>query len=278
LEKQRMPETPVLEFDPADCIPSDDNRPADDRPGIKKIVESILIMTQLVPGLVCPHPELAGKYLILDGVGRWYACQKLGLMFKAMLMATAISEPERIKLRLQHNVIRRNMTPDEIADDAKRYIGLTNCTQEMAAKELSLTPSTLSRALTVNRRIPPNLKAMAELVRPSIVAMIASLPKVEAMQQSLEYATTPGKDGRLPTRDQVACFIEQFKKTRGTKPKTLKGVVEGRKVELSLLPDESTESVIKFLKALTDRIGKYRELPPDSLGFLFNGEAASPTS
>ena len=211
--------------------------------------------------------------MILDGVGRWYGCGRLGIMFRAMLLPAAVPEAERIKLRLQHNVIRRNMTQDEIADDAARYMSLMHCTQEEAAQELTLSSATVSRALTAKRRIPPELKPMAELVRPSIASMIAALPTVEAMRQAFEHATTPGINGKLPTRDQMAPYLEQFKKKkqREARVKTLKGTVEGRKVEFALLPGESTESVIEFLRSLAAKLGKYRDLPPDNLGFLFNG-------
>ena len=150
-------------------------------------------------------------------------------------------------------------------------MSLTQCTQEEAAQELTLSSATVSRALSVKRRIPPELKPMAETVRPSIASMIAALPNAEAMRQAFEHATTPGRGGKLPTRDQMTRYLEPFKKQREARVKTLKGKVDGRKVEFSLLPGESTDSVIEFLRSLAGRLGKYRDLPPDSLGFLFNG-------
>jgi hypothetical protein len=51
--------------------------------------------------------------------------------------------------------------------------------------------------------------------------------------------------------------------------KRLKGTVEGRKVEFLLRSDESTNSFIQFLESLAKKFGKYRELPPENLGFLF---------
>jgi ParB/RepB/Spo0J family partition protein len=265
-----MSETPILEFETTSCLPPEDNRPAA-RPGINELIEGIRANTQLVPGLVCPHPEFSAKYEILDGVGRWFACERLGIKFRAILLATPVPEAERIKLRLQHNVIRRNMTMDEIADDAARYMSLMQCTQEEAAQELTLSSATVSKALTAKRRIPVELKPMVDAVRPSIVSMIATLPTAEAMRQAFEHATTPGRNGKLATRDQMAIYLEQFKKEkhRGARVRALKGMVEGRKVELGLLPNESTDSVIKFLQSLTAKLGKYRDLPPDNLGFLF---------
>ena len=267
-----MKETPVLEFETDDCLPPEDHSPAT-RPGIQTLIEAIRAHTQLVPGLLCPHPEFPGKNLILDGVGRWYSCGKLGIPFRAILLASAVSEAERITLKLQHNLIRRSMSQDEVADDAQRFMTLMQCTQEEAAQRLALSSSTISRALAVKRKIPQELKLMADVVRPSVASLIATLPNVEVMRQALEYATTPGKGGKLPTREQVVFYLEQFKKkkAKAPRPKTLKGTIDGRKVELGLLPNESTESVIKFLQSLATKLGEYRKMPPDSLGFLFNG-------
>jgi ParB family chromosome partitioning protein len=267
-----LPEFPIHDHDTALCLPPEDNRPGD-RPGIHQLINSIRDHGQLVPGLVCPHSDWPDKYLILDGVGRWFACDRLGLPFRAGRLAAAVPEVGRIRLRLQHNVIRRNMTPDEIADDAARYMALRQCTQEEAARELHLSSATLSRALTAKRRIPAELKPLAEAVRPSIASLIAALPDAEAMRQAFGHATTPGKNGRLPTRDQMALYVEQFKKPKdgNSKPKVLRGTVEGRRVELGLIPGESTDAVIKFLQSLAGKLGKYRDLPPESLGSLFQG-------
>jgi ParB/RepB/Spo0J family partition protein len=266
-----MSETLVREFDTGTCLPPEDNRPAE-RPGIQSLIAGIRAHGQLVPGLICPH-DLPGNYQILDGVGRWFACDRLGIPFKAMLLPAPVTEAERIKLRLQHNVFRRSMTQDEIGDDADQFMKLTQCTQEEAARELMLSSATISRALAIKRRIPPELKTMAEAVRPSIASMIAALPNPEAMRKAFEHAGTPGRNGKLPTRDQMTPYLEQFKekKPREARVKTLKGTVEGRKVEIGLLPEESTESVIEFLRSLAAKIGKYRDLPPDNLGFLFHG-------
>lgn len=263
-----MTEMSVLEFDTASCLPPEDNRPAD-RPGIHSLIEAIRINTQCVPGLICPHPELPSKYQILDGVGRWFACDRLGIPFRAMLLPAPVPEAERIMLRLQHNVIRRNMSMDEIADDAARFISLKGCTQEEAAQKLALSSATISRALTAKRRIPAELKPMADALRPSIVSMIAALPDAEAMRKAFEHATTPGRGGKLPTREQVVVFIEPLKKKRDTRIRALRGTIDGRRLEFGLMPDETTDSVIEFLRSVAVKLGKYRDLPPDNLGFLF---------
>jgi len=75
-----------------------------------------------------------------------------------------------------------------------------------------LSTATISRALAVKRRIPDELKGMVEGVRPSVAALIATLPNVDAMRKAFEHATTKGQGGKQPTRDQMAFYLEQFKK------------------------------------------------------------------
>jgi ParB/RepB/Spo0J family partition protein len=267
-----MKESDVVELDPAMCLSADDNRPAR-RPTIGQLMEGIRIHGQQVPGLVCPHPSVPGKYLVLDGVGRAYACGQLGKLFRAIMLKAPVSELERIELRSQHNAIRTNMSMEDIADDASRFMELTNCSQEEAARRLTLSTATVSRALNVKRRIPAELKPLAERVKPSIVSMIASLADVEAMRQALEHANTPDKNGKLPTRDQMAVYLDRFKtkRPREAKPKTLKGIVNGRVVEFGIGSGESTESFIKFLNDLAKKLGKYSDLPVESLGPLLQG-------
>lgn len=258
-------ETPILEFDPDDCLPTDDNRPAE-RSSLGRLVEGIRLHGQLVPGLVCPHPEIAEKYLILDGVGRREACLRLGLRFRAMRLAGIVPEKEQIKLRLQHNALRQNMTPGEIADDADRYMKLTGATQEDVAQVLTLSSATVSRALSISRRIPEELRHFLDDVRPSVAAMIASLPSIEDKRAAFEYATTAGTNGK-PTRDQVARYLKRFKRNPSRGTKRLCGTINGRRFELGLLTEDTPASLGDFLKELAAKVSKKSTI--DSLDTLF---------
>jgi ParB/RepB/Spo0J family partition protein len=265
-----MSEASIVQLKTQDCRPADDNRPAE-RPGIKNLVEAIRNHGQLVPGLVCPHPDATNAYLILDGIGRWYACGQIGIAFRAMLLPGVVSEAERIKLRLLHNVIRRSMSPQEISDDAIRFMQLRGMTQQEAAAELSISPATLSRALTTTRRVPEELKHLVDQVRPSIAAMIASLPGIDAMRDAFTFATTAGPEGP-PTRERVARYIERFKDTkpRGQKAKTIRGEVEGRRIQISVEDGDTGEDLSEFFSVLKEKLKKYKESPAESLGFLFS--------
>lgn len=271
LEKTQT-EMPVLEIDCDDCRPPADNRP-DLRPGITSLVDAISIKGQLIPALVCPHPELPGKYLILDGAGRWFACSQLGIKLRAVLLPSAVPEEEQIKLLLHTNAFRRRMGPDEIADAAERFMKLSGATQEQTAKELSISKASLSRAFSKKQRIPAHLQPLASRVKVSIATGVATLKSVDAMEKTLVFATTPGPDKRLPTREEVAAFQEQFqeRKRRGPKLKLIRGEPDGRKLEFSVDDGETGESLIEFFRNMADRLKKARvgEAPAEGLGYLF---------
>lgn len=262
--------TSVLEFETDRVLAAEDDRPAD-RPGSDWLLESISTHGQIVPGMVCPHPDRPGYYLVLDGVGRLDCCRRLDKTFLAILLPCPLDVPQRIQRRMQCNAIRRNLTQDEIAADAILYMRLTGATQEVAARDLTLSPATVSRAVNTQRRIPAELKDKADKLRPSIAWMIGTLKSPEAMARALEFAGTPGPDGKLPTREAVARYLKQINgtKERGPKPKSLRGKIDGRKVELAVVSGESTESLIKFLNGLIARLTKHKEVPAENLGFLF---------
>jgi hypothetical protein len=153
--------------------------------------------------------------------------------------------------------------------DYKAERGLETWTEVGA--ELNLLPATMSRITSV-RRIPPELRPQAEAVCPSVCWLIAPLKNADAMRRAFDFATRPGTDGKLPTRDAMLRFIETLKtrnRPKVTRPKILKGCIDGRTIQIGIMPTDSTDAVIEWLKGLASRLAKYRDLPPDNLGSLF---------
>ena len=65
------------------------------------------------------------------------------------------------------------------------------------------------------------------------------------MAQAVEFAETPRPDGKKPTRDQVALFIQQLKKNgkpKGRKPKDVTLRINGRAVTLAVGETDSAGS------------------------------------
>ena len=261
----------IQEFDPADCVPPEDNRPVKDGE-LQELLGSIRAEGQLVAGILCRHPTLPGKYLVVAGASRWRCCQILGIPFWAELIDRLLSRAEIIRIRVKENVLRKNPNIYQLCKevcDYKAERGLQTWLEVGA--ELNLLPATMSRITSV-RRIPPEWRDKAELLCPSVCWLIAPLKDVEAMRRAFAFATTPDSAGKLPSRETVQRFIEPLKgkkSAKKTKAKTLQGSIDGRKVAIGILPEDSTDTVIEWLKAVAARMGKYRDMPPDNLSFLF---------
>jgi ParB/RepB/Spo0J family partition protein len=258
------------QFDP-NLVVAPDGNPTYSPAMVADLVASIREHGQLVPGWVCPSPDLPeGKRLCLEGNRRREACLSLGLPFWAFDLGRVVPEAERIRLTFSHNFIRRRMRIEEIAERAARYIEITHCTAAEAAKHLNVSAATLSRAFG-ERRIPPELKPKAELLCLSIRSLIAALP-VPLMAQAVEFAGTPGPDGKAPTRDQVPLFLRDLKKGGKTKARRAKAItlrMNGRAVTLAVGDKDSAYSVAEDLKAIVAKLGKHADVSPDGWPFLF---------
>ena len=91
---------------------------------VPDLLASMQAEGQLVPALVCPHPDLPGKWLCLGGNRRLFCCRVLCLKLKAVAVEGPVTEERQVKLRLTENVIRRNMSLLEIAEGLQRYMQL----------------------------------------------------------------------------------------------------------------------------------------------------------
>jgi ParB-like chromosome segregation protein Spo0J len=235
------------------------------------LLESMREHRQLVPGWVCPSPDLqADQRLCLEGNRRLAVARLLGLPFWAFDLGRFVLEKERIMLTFQHNHSRRVMTRDEIAERAARFIELTHCTAAEAAKLLNVSGPTLSRAFG-ERRLPPELRPRADRLGLSIRSLIAALP-VTLMAQAIEFAETPGPDGRKPTRDQVAAFNHRLKKNGRPKASRARAItlkLNGRAVTFAVGDKDSAASVAEDLKAIVAKLGKHADVKPDGWPFLF---------
>ena len=135
---------------------------------------------------------------------------------------------------------------------------------------LNVSGPTLSRAFG-ERRIPPELKARADRLGLSIRSLVAAVP-VPLMARAIEFAETPGRDGKKPTRDEVSLFIRQLKKNgkpKGHKAKAVTLRMNGRTVTLSVGDKDSVCTVAEDLKAIASKLGKHDTVPPDGWPFLF---------
>jgi ParB-like nuclease domain len=259
-------------LDPELIVTPDDN-PAHSPARIADLAASIRELGQLVPGWVAPSPDLPSQEhrLCLEGNGRLAAVRLLGQRFWAFDLGRFVPEEERIRLMFHHHATRRKMSREETAERAARYIEITGCPAAEAAKVLGCSAPTLSRAFG-EKRIPPELKPRTEMLGLAVRSLVAASP-LELMPQVVDFALTPKADGKKPTRDQVALFIQQLKKQSGkprdrkTKAITLR--LNGRAVTLAVGERDSASTVAEDLKAIVARLGRHADVPPDGWPFLF---------
>ena len=254
-----------------DQIVTPADNPAYSPPQLADLMESMREYRQLMPGWVCPSPELAeNQRLCLEGNRRLAVARQLGLPFWAFDLGRFVPEDERIKLTFQHNHSRRVMSREEIAERAARYIEITGCTAGDAARLLNVSGPTLSRAFG-ERRILPELRERADGLGLTIRSLIAAVP-VALMAQAVEFAEKPDPSGKKPTRDQVSLFIRQLKKhgrPKGRKDKAVTLRMGGRAVTLTVSDKDTAYTVAEDLKAIASKLGKHAEVQPDGWPFLF---------
>jgi hypothetical protein len=254
-----------------DLVVTPEDNPVYPPATLADLLESVREHGQLVPGWVCPSPDLQpDKRLCIEGNRRLAVRRQLGQPFWAFDLGRPVPEEERIKLTFQHNHSRRVMSRDEIAEKAARYIELTGCSHGEAALHLKVSHPTLSRAFG-ERRIPPELKPRADRLGLSVRSLVAAVP-VALMERVIAHAESPGPDGRKPTRDQLSTFIGQLKKggqTKANRPKVITLRLNARTVTLAVSERDTVADVTKDLNALIARLAKHADVPPDGWPFLF---------
>jgi hypothetical protein len=269
---ERPPEGAELVYLDSELVVIPDDNPPHSAAMLADLEASIRDLGQLVPGWVCPSPDLptAGHRLCFEGCGRLEVCRRLKRRFWAFDLGRYAEAPERIRRMFHHHGTRRRWGREEIAVKGGQYIELTGCTAAEAARQLGCSEATLSRAFG-EKRIPPELKAKAELLGPSIRSLVAAAP-VELMARAIEFALVARADEKRPTRDQVGQFIRDLKRSgqpRRRKARTITLRINGRPVTLAVDERDSATSMAEDLKAIATRLGKHVEVPIDGLPFLF---------
>jgi ParB/RepB/Spo0J family partition protein len=271
VERPQQQETIIPAYFNTDLIVTPEDNPVYTPAMLADLLESVREHGQLVPGWVCPSPDLPpNKRLCIEGNRRLAVARQLGLSLWAFDLGRPVPEEERIKLTFQHNHSRRAMSREEIAAKAARFIELTGCSHGEAALHLKVSHPTLSRAFG-ERRIPPELKPRADGLGLSIRSLVAALP-VPLMAKAVEFAETPGRDGKMPTRDGVSLFIRQLKKNGKPKDRRAKTVtlrMNGRTVTLAVGEKDSANTVAEDLKAIAIKLVKHDTVQPDGWPFLF---------
>jgi ParB/RepB/Spo0J family partition protein len=182
------PQEEVREFDPALCAPAPGNRvvsPAD----VEDLLPTMAEFGQKQPGIVYDNPEKPGHLCVAAGNRRLLACRILGIKFKAVRYPGPLTPLDIIKIRLTENVLRKAMSPREVAADLEAYMELANATQEEAASVFGMSPATASKLLSLKKLAPDLLPLVdsGQLCKDT-ARIIAALPTHEQQRELAERA------------------------------------------------------------------------------------------
>lgn len=214
------------------------------------LIPSIQAEGQLVPGICYRDPDRPGHWIITAGVRRWFVCDLLGLPFRFIPIEGDTSPARVRKIAITDNAIRRNLSILEFADQIEQYATLTGVTcQARLAKELNLSPSEISRALLLPKKLSPSLHARVRAFQlPRTHAeLISTLPQELQEQAAAHYEKCK------PTRDAFIGYIGALS-PNGKKPKTTRGckgrTAGGLRFTFNGTPDAMVAEAKKLLKGL----------------------------
>jgi ParB/RepB/Spo0J family partition protein len=256
----------VLELPTDDVLTPDGNRIIT-LETVPELLASMQAEGQLVPALVCPHPELPGKWLCLGGNRRLFCCRVLGLKLKAVAVEGLVTEERQVKLRLMENVIRRNMSLLEIAEDLQRYMQLTGVSsQTEVAAALNMGVAEVSRALRLPKLLDPELHGYVRdfKIGRTVAELIALLP---AEQQRDVMRRVLEGDLRGMKRDAIAREIDRL---RGKKPKAQKSLKIACGGVTATVRGDSVAALRAFIAKAAEALKKLERdnLPPEFLSGL----------
>lgn len=221
------------------------------------------------------HPSAPGTpepLEALDGNRRLAWAKSRRRAVPCLVSEKRLSRAEARKLKVTLNNQRKNLTLRQLGAEIAAHIEETGQTQHQAAAFFCLSPPTVSRALNVNNMDPSDLDRMEAAGVPcSSVALIGQRKKREHQLLGMDFASTPGQGGGLPSRAELELFLAKLDKKGGRPAKhvevafgaTISGLtiradgdvrkaMEEAKGLLSLLKEHEAngiEAVIAILKA-----------------------------
>lgn len=118
-----------------------------DFPMLEKDIKENGVKTPL---LICPNPDVKGLYNVIDGNTRLKIAQRLKIQHLPAINLGILDEQEQMRTSLVTNLLRKNLSPKEIADAVRKYKKLNpKKTNDTIAVELSMPLRTINTYLAV---------------------------------------------------------------------------------------------------------------------------------
>jgi ParB family chromosome partitioning protein len=224
---------------PLDKIAPDPDQPREefDPDSIARLAESLKATGQLQPIRVAWREE-QGRYTIIAGERRWRAAQLAEMSSVACMIHDSLPTPaELLAMQIIENLQREDLRPIEQARAFRRLMEINGWSARQLARELSLTQSSVARALAL-LDLPESVQELVEQgTLPAATA--CEVGRLDRADDQVEIAKQIVSE-RL-TRDEAA---EAIRARRAGNPATAAKTVrhefklkDGRKVIVGGLPE-----------------------------------------
>lgn len=183
-----------------------------DDDALGRLAESLRTRGVLQPIRVRPADE-PGRYVIIMGERRWRAARLAGLAsLPAVVHEGPLDDDQRLSIQLIENALREGLRPVEQAHAYRRLMAANGWNASRLAAELSLSPASVTRALSV-LELPEAVQARVEAgeLGPRVAYELSKLDDAASQAAMAERAVAE----RL-TRDEVAAAVQGARPTGGS--------------------------------------------------------------
>ena len=223
-----------------------------DQGAIERLSESIKARGLLQPLRVRWNPQL-GKHVILVGERRYRAALLAGLTsVPCIFVETELTSAEILEEQLVENLLREDLNPIEQATSFQRYMELVGCHAKDLASLLKVSPSTVTRMLTL-LKLPEDVQEQVAAgdIPPRTGFEIAKLRDDTAQKEMAERVVA-----QKLTADDAAKAVRQKKgraapKGRG-RAETFR-LDSGIKVVVSSTRKVTPEEIVEALQHATEQ-------------------------
>ena len=178
-----------------------------DDDSFRNLVESIRQYGLLEPIVVIPHREYSGKYEIVSGVRRWYACRELGRDTISCIVADNMTREEAIIFMIDANLCNReSISPTEkgkaykIKLDAMKRQGHRS---DLEAENTSCQPGTKFRT---DEALAENAEDSARQIQ-RYIRLRELIPELQQLVDEHRIALGPAVElSYLPEETQRAVY------------------------------------------------------------------------
>jgi ParB/RepB/Spo0J family partition protein len=245
-------EVPVAEIDP------EDNARKHFHPEQTRALADNIAAHRLLNAVIVYHHPQSGRFRLVAGERRWRAVQLLGwTTVRARVLKEPPDDATRRELALIDNEQRQDLSDIERGLAYLAYVTVTGSTASALANKLGMHCSTVTRALQIAQKLPPDTQ---ELVRcgklpPFAARQLLRLPDDEAKWRFARLYC----EGQVKTAAQLAVAIKNGAAPAAGGPATFTFEVDGVHVAVTLPGGDlaAAESALRVVvKDLRDHGGR----------------------